>query len=72
MINIHHKTVKNISIYHLKNTHGWESMLKSMSKKIDKFMNEILESITDFRDMSAAQVLDWTKEGHGNIEFKER
>jgi len=45
---------------------------KSRSKKIDKYKNEILEWITDFRDMSAAQVLDWIKERHGEIDFKER
>lgn len=45
---------------------------KSRSKKIDKYKNEILEWITDFRDMSAAQVLDWIKERHGDVDFKER
>jgi len=45
---------------------------KSRSKKIDKYKDEILEWITDFRDMSAAQVLDWIKERHGEVEFKER
>lgn len=45
---------------------------KSRSKKIDKYKDEILEWITDFRDMSAAQVLDWIKERHGAVDFKER
>lgn len=45
---------------------------KSRSKKIDKYKDEILEWITDFRDMSAAQVLDWIRERHGEVEFKER
>ncbi len=45
---------------------------KSRSKKIDKYKDEILEWITDFRDMSAAQVLDWIKERHGEVNFKER
>jgi len=45
---------------------------KCRSKKIDKYKDEILEWITDFRDMSAAQVLDWIKERHGNVDFKER
>jgi len=45
---------------------------KSRSKKIDKYKDEILEWLTDFRDMSAAQVLDWIKERHGEVDFKER
>lgn len=45
---------------------------KSRSKKIDKYKDEILEWITDFRDMSATQVLDWIRERHGEVEFKER
>jgi transposase len=45
---------------------------KSRSKKIDKYKDEILEWITDFRDMSAAQILDWIRERHGEVEFKER
>jgi transposase len=45
---------------------------KSRSKKIDKYKDEILEWITDFRDISAAQVLDWIKERYNEIDFKER
>lgn len=45
---------------------------KSRAKKIDKYKDEILEWITDFRDISAAQVLDWIKEKYGEIDFKER
>jgi transposase len=45
---------------------------KSRHKKIDIYKDEILEWITDFRDMSAAQVLDWIKERYGGVKFKER
>lgn len=45
---------------------------KNRSKKIDKYKDEILEWVTDFRDMSAAQVLDWIKERYGEVDFKER
>jgi transposase len=45
---------------------------KCRSKKIDKYKDEILEWITDFRDMSAAQILDWIKERYGDVDFKER
>jgi transposase len=45
---------------------------KNRSKKIDKYKDEILEWVTDFRDMSAAQILDWIKERYGEVDFKER
>lgn len=45
---------------------------KSRSKKIDKYKDEILEWITDFSDISAAQVLDWIKERYVEVNFKER
>ncbi|MDD3225645.1 MAG: IS21 family transposase [Clostridium sp.] len=45
---------------------------KSRSKKIDKYRSEILEWITDFRDISAAQVLDWIRERYGEVDFRER
>jgi transposase len=45
---------------------------KRRSKKIDKYKDEILEWVTDFRDMSAAQVLDWIKERYGDVDVKER
>lgn len=45
---------------------------KNRSKKMDKYKDEILEWVTDFRDMSAAQVLDWIKERYGEVDFKER
>lgn len=45
---------------------------KNRSKKIDKYRDEILEWITDFKDMSAAQVMDWLKERHSEIDFAER
>jgi len=45
---------------------------KNRSKKIDKYKDEILDWITDFRDMSAAQVIDWFKERHYKIDFTER
>lgn len=38
---------------------------KSRYKKIDIYKDAILKWITDFRDMSAAQVLDWIKERYG-------
>jgi hypothetical protein len=34
---------------------------KNRHKKIDIYKDDILEWITDFRDMSTAQVLDWIK-----------
>lgn len=45
---------------------------KNRHKKIDIYKDDILEWITDFRDMSAAQVLDWIKERYGDVKFKER
>ena len=45
---------------------------KNRTKKIDKFKDEILEWITDFRDISAAQIYDWLRERYGNLNFKER
>jgi transposase len=45
---------------------------KNRSKKIDKYKSEILEWITDFRDISAAQVLDWIRERYGEVDFRER
>ena len=45
---------------------------KIRHKKIDIYKYDILEWITDFRDMSAAQVLDWIKERYGEVKFKER
>ncbi|MBK5263185.1 MAG: IS21 family transposase [Peptostreptococcaceae bacterium] len=45
---------------------------KCRHKKIDIYKDDILEWITDFRDMSAAQVLDWIKERYGVVQFKER
>jgi transposase len=45
---------------------------KRRSKKVDKYKDEILDWITDFRDISAAQVIDWFKERHYEIDFTER
>ena len=45
---------------------------KSRHKKIDIYKDDILEWITDYRDMSASQVLDWIKERYGDVDFKER
>lgn len=45
---------------------------KNRSKKIDWYKDEILDWITDFRDMSAAQVIDWFQERHYEINFTER
>lgn len=45
---------------------------KSRTKKIDKYKDEILEWITDFRDISSAQVYDWLRERYGDLNFKER
>ena len=45
---------------------------KNRHKKLDIYKDDILEWITDFRDMSAAQILDWIKESYGEVEFKER
>ncbi|WP_315675931.1 IS21 family transposase [Clostridium sp. 19966] len=45
---------------------------KSRTKKIDKYKDEILEWITDFRDISSAQVYDWLREKNGDLDFKER
>ena len=45
---------------------------KNRSKKIDKYREDILDWITDFRDMSAAQVIDWFKERNYEIDFTER
>jgi transposase len=45
---------------------------KNRTKKIDKYQTEILEWITDFRDISAAQVLDWIRERYGEVDFRER
>jgi hypothetical protein len=41
-------------------------------KKIDIYKDDILKWITDFRDMSAAQVFDWLKEKYVDVKFKER
>ena len=38
---------------------------KSRTKKIDKYKDEILEWITDFRDISSAQIYDWLRERYG-------
>jgi transposase len=45
---------------------------KIRHKKIDIYKDDILEWITDFRDMSAAQVFDWLKEKYVDVKFKER
>lgn len=45
---------------------------KNRSKKIDKYKDEVLEWIIDFRDISAAQVYDWLREKYGELDFKER
>jgi transposase len=45
---------------------------KNRSKKIDKYKDEILEWVTDFRDISSAQVLDWIKERYGEVDVRER
>lgn len=45
---------------------------KNRSKKMDKYKDQILEWVTDFRDMSSAQVFDWIKERYGEVNFKER
>ena len=45
---------------------------KNRTKKIDKFKDEILEWLTDFRDISASQIYDWLRERYGDLNFKER
>lgn len=43
---------------------------KSGIKKIDIYKEDILEWISDFRNMLAAQVLDWLKEKCVDVKFR--
>ena len=45
---------------------------KNRFKKVDIYKDEILEWVTDFRDISAVQVLDLIRERYGELDFKER
>ena len=71
-LNINYKTVKKYWDMTPDEYTKVANQSKSRYKKIDIYKDDILEWITDFRDMSAAQVLDWIKERHGEVEFKER
>jgi len=45
---------------------------ESRTKKIDKYKEQILEWIKEFRDMSSSQIYDWLKERYGKLDFKDR
>ncbi|WP_392486811.1 IS21 family transposase [Haloimpatiens sp. FM7315] len=71
-LNINYKTVDN---YWNMSPDEYAQLVmeaKNRTKKIDKFKDEVLEWITDFRDISAAQVYDWLREKYGDLDFKER
>lgn len=72
MLNVNYKTVNKYWNMSPAEYAQLATDAKSRSKKIDKYKSEILEWITDFRDISAAQVLDWIKERYGEVDFKER
>ena len=69
-LNINYKTVEKY--WNINPDEYAKSTIESKSryKKIDIYKDDILEWITDFRDMLAAQVLDWIKERYGEVEFK--
>jgi transposase len=42
------------------------------TKKVDKYKEQILEWIREYRDMSSSQIYDWLRERHNTLDFKER
>lgn len=72
ILNINYKTIEK---YWEMSPDQYERLVeasKNRAKKIDKYKDEIVEWLTDFQDISAAQVFDWIREGHGDVDFKER
>ncbi|MEB3102479.1 hypothetical protein [Ferviditalea candida] len=45
--------------------------LESRSKKLETFEADIVGWLREYPDLSAAQVMDWLKEHHGNLEVAE-
>jgi len=41
-------------------------------KRVDKYKDEILEWIKEYRDLSSAQIYDWLEERYQCLEFKDR
>jgi hypothetical protein len=72
LLNINYKTVDKYWDMTLDEYAQLIEESKSRTKKIDKYKDEILEWITDFRDISSAQIYDWLRERYGDLDFKER
>lgn len=45
---------------------------KSRNKRVEKYKDEILEWLKEYRDMSSAQIYDWLLERHKELDFKDR
>lgn len=47
-------------------------LAKNRTKKVDKYKDEILTWIEEYRDLSAAQIYDWLLEKYKKLDFKDR
>ena len=72
MLNINYKTVDKYWNMTPEEFEKLTEKAKVRIKRVDKYKDDILDWINEFKDMSAAQVYDWLKEKYGNLNFKDR
>ena len=70
-LNVSRNTVMKFWNMSIEDYHTFIERLGTRSKKLEYFESEIVEWLRQYPDLSAAQIMDWLTEHHGDLKVAE-